>query len=82
MPVDGKPQSVLQAVARNVLSWRLEAKASIGMEHLFHVGPPLVRGAVGQGFWQGLQQDHQRWVVGSAAMFAMSAAKSAPVYSK
>jgi len=34
------------------------------------------------GFWQGMHTDHQRWVVGSAAIFAMSAAKSPPVYSK
>ncbi len=34
------------------------------------------------GCWQGLQSSHHFWVVGSAAIRAMSAAKSVPVYSK
>ncbi len=34
------------------------------------------------GCWQGLQRAHHFWVVGSAAIFAVSAAKSLPVYSK
>jgi hypothetical protein len=35
-----------------------------------------------RGFWQGLQTAHHFCVVGSAAILAMSAAKSLPVYSK
>ena len=35
-----------------------------------------------EAYWHGMHTSHHRCVVGSAAIFAMSAAKSSPVYSK
>ena len=43
-----------------------------------HHSPSL---RVASGSWHGMQKDHQRCVVGSAAILAMSAAKSVPWYS-
>lgn len=60
------------SVASGQSRWKT---SSIGLHH--SSGARCLRG-----FWQGLQQSHHFWVAGSAAIFAMSAAKSSLMYSK
>ncbi len=55
-----------------------ERRGSVMVEDLFHVRPPLALFPGRKRRLAGLADIHQRWVTGSAAIFAMSAAKSVP----